>query len=232
MELYQFLFVAAFLQFFTLKTLIICAFTLLMSKHLHKKYIINYEIKGQHKTITKICNYPIQAYNKIASYNYNKSTLLLYILYPYNKINSYYLIGIDEVIHMFSDLLLDVVKELMDKSTKIDTKKSNENDMINNLFNSMVHLLPKKNNNNVSKTNNNNLLNIIKKENKLDMTKPHNNISDKLIDNSDSDSDELKFTLLDNINLDNLNDDKLNELNSTLTKYKSFIKKEIDDIYN
>jgi len=230
MELYQFLFVAAFLQIFTLKTLIICAFTILMSNHLHKKYIINYEIKGQHKTITKICNYPINFYNKLSSYNYQNYKFCIFVITNYNKVNYYYLLAFDEVVHMFSDLLIDVVKELMDKIPK-NNKKLKDDELINNLFNSMIGMLPKKQYNIKEDNNKNiNLLNLIKKENNFPISKSNNK---SLIDESDTDSDDIsKFTLLDNINLNELEDDKLFKLNSTLTKYKSFIKKEIDNISN
>tara|TARA_B100000902_G_C27312013_1_gene919005 strand:+ start:711 stop:1403 length:693 start_codon:yes stop_codon:yes gene_type:complete len=230
MELYQFLFVAAFLQIFTLKTLIICAFTFLMSKHLHKKYIVNYEIKGQHKTITKICNYPIIFYNKLSSYNYQNSKSCMFVITNYNKVNYYYLLAFDEVVHMFSDLLIDVVKELMDKIPKND-KKIKDDELINNLFNSMIGMLPKKQDNiKEDKDKNKNLLNLIKKENNLSISKSNNK---SLIDESDTDSDDInKFTLLDNIKLNELEDEKLFKLNNTLLKYKDTIKKEIDDISN
>ena len=77
MELYHFLFSSTFVYFFSFKILFITMFCGLMCNHLHKKYIINYEIKGQYKMLTKTCNYPVNIYNKLTSYNYNNTLCLI-----------------------------------------------------------------------------------------------------------------------------------------------------------
>jgi len=254
MELYQVLFTFTFLQIFSIKIFLITLFTVLMSKHLYKKYIINYEIKGQHKSLTKICNYPINIYNNLASYNYNNKPCLFIIKY-YNKVNYYYLLVFDEILYMSSDILLGLISELMDKmgSTKknqTNKKEINNNEMINNLFNSMIQMIPK--NDDIgskdgthrpnpafghrppilarSSSDNNKLLNMIKKENKISIS---DIINTKCIDESDTESDENnKFTLLDNIDLNKIDEIELNELNTKLVSVKDSLIKEINEMKN
>lgn len=209
-----------------------------MSNHLYKKYIVNYEIKGQHKMLTKICKYPVNIYNNLSSDNYN-NTPSLFIRGYYNKANYYYLIVFDEIIHMGSDIVIGLVSELIRpiKKNQINEKEINKNDMINNLFNSMIKIIPNiqdsKDGHTVSKKlehdcSDTNACDMVQKisslelgskrqslENKnlLNMIKKENKIgvpdliNTKRIDESDTESDEDNYFNL----LDNMDFDNMDE---------------------
>ena len=194
----------------------------LMCNHLHKKYIINYEIKGQYKMLTKTCNYPVNIYNKLTSYNYN-NTLCLMAFTSYNKLNYYYLIILDEILSMGTELLLDTFTQLMSKTsnpskTQNKVTKNNDIELINTMFNGMIKMMPQ---NKVTK--NTNLLNMLKKENKLQISSLKNN---ELIDDSDNESENLKLQY----NLDNLNECQLNSLKDNLGSIKKELQQNIDKL--
>jgi len=193
-----------------------------MCNHLHKKYIINYEIKGQYKMLTKTCNYPVNIYNKLTSYNYN-NTLCLMAFTSYNKLNYYYLIILDEILSMGTELLLDTFTQLMSKTsnpskTQNIVTKNNDIELINTMFNGMIKMMPQ---NKVTK--NTNLLNMLKKENKLQISSLKNN---ELIDDSDNESENLKLQY----NLDNLNECQLNSLKDNLGSIKKELQQNIDKL--
>ena len=222
MELYHFLFSSTFVYFFSFKILFITMFCGLMCNHLHKKYIINYEIKGQYKMLTKTCNYPVNIYNKLTSYNYN-NTLCLMAFTSYNKLNYYYLIILDEILSMGTELLLDTFTQLMSKTsnpskTQNIVTKNNDIELINTMFNGMIKMMPQ---NKVTK--NTNLLNMLKKENKLQISTLKNN---ELIDDSDNESENLKLQY----NLDNLNECQLNSLKDNLGSIKKELQQNIDKL--
>ena len=107
------------------------------------------------------------------------------------------------------------LKKINELQNKIE---DHDIELINTMFNGMIKMMPQ---NKVTK--NTNLLNMLKKENKLQISSLKNN---ELIDDSDNESENLKLQY----NLDNLNECQLNSLKDNLGSIKKELQQNIDKL--
>jgi hypothetical protein len=180
-----------------------------MIRHIYKKKITYYEIKGTNKNIVNVFKYPKIIYNKLASYEYD-NIIFKTLFYCYDKVNSGYNIVLDEIYLMFSDLFYDVVNEHLEKNANNVNNMHNPRfisffnknpEAINNMFLNILDKIPDTypvQERKVIEKKNTNILNDIKKFNNLDTPKIENKKTDKQ-NMSDKELDQILDDELENL---------------------------------
>ena len=184
MELYYFITVVTLLKFFGLINILMFVFSLLMMRHLHKKYL---QDDKKYKLYNKIKINGSNKYKKLVSKsNENKviSKIVMVIKKGYNFVNKYFKLIFNEVMFMFSDLFNEVVFVNI-KATKNKPMELNMDKYLSifNDFNKTITQFNKINSKTNELINKNDLNNFVAKENysNLDskISEPINNFVEK-----------------------------------------------------
>lgn len=209
MELYYFIAVVTLLKFFGLINILLFVFSLLMMRHLHKKYL---QDDKKYKLYNKIKINGSNKYKKLVSKsNENKVISKIVIVFKtgYNFLNKYFKLIFNEVMFMFNDLFNEVVF-INIKTTKNKPMELNMDKYLSifNDFNKTITQFNKINSKTNELINKNDLSNFVAKENysNLDskISEPINNIVAK--ENTSNLDNHQRSVLINNLKIDNSED--------------------------